>query len=65
MVMLTYMPARADHMGNLNRDQTFTITGQNLSGDAVALTVYYLDSRGVERAEFMEIPAAAVFAYKF
>lgn len=59
MVLGTYVPARAEFLGALSRSATanvFTIT--NNSPLRAAVTIYYLDERGVDLIVFETVPPA-------
>jgi hypothetical protein len=48
LVMCTYIPARAEWIGRLPRDQEFTIEITNAVASTTAVTIYYVDRRGLD-----------------
>jgi hypothetical protein len=48
LVMCTYIPAHAEWLGKLPRDQEFTIEITNAVASTTAVTIYYVDRRGLD-----------------
>jgi hypothetical protein len=48
MMMWTYVPVRAEYLGRLPKDQEFTVEVTNAASSTTAVTVYYLDRRGLD-----------------
>ena len=48
LVMCTYIPAQAEWIGRLPRDQEFTIEIINAMASTTAVTIYYVDRRGLD-----------------
>ena len=55
MVMCTYVPARAEFIGSLPRDQDWTIEITNATNSTTAETVYYVDKRGLDVIETLTV----------
>ena len=48
LVMWAYIPSRAEYAGNVARDFGFTIEIQNTIDSTTTVTVYYVDSKGLD-----------------
>lgn len=48
MVMWTYVPAKAEFNGTLPNDQEITITVINTLATTTAVTIYFVDKRGLD-----------------